>query len=237
MSEALAVPGGWAGLARGVAAEHLAGTEGVIPRQLLDVWLGRAGQPLPAWTAEVLGEAQEQAMPSPGFDAASFEVYAPHLQANQGQMHRWVPAKAWRAGRAPVGSGLSLCRTRARPRRFWLAPLVTDPHGPTYNRERAVPARFVRRLMYGFDLLAGATVYARVLPVLSGLRWERELRLFNWPAREEYQLLAALAYDTTPPGGPFLPIRYRVAPEWWPDVRAAIEGLSIRINDETGFST
>lgn len=235
-ADALAVPVGWAGLARGVAAEHLARAGGGS-RQALDAWLVWPAQTLAAWTEDMLGEAQKQALPSPGLDPASFEVYAPHLQANQGQINRWMPAKVWRAGNTPAGLGLTLCRTRARPRRFWLAPLVSGPHGPAFNRERPVPPRTVRRLMYGIDQLAGATVLARVLSVVSGLKHERELRLFNWPAREEYQLLAALAYDTTPPEGPFLPIRYRVAPEWWPDVRAALEGLSIRIKDETGFNT
>ena len=91
--------------------------------------------------------------------------------------------------------------------------------------------------MYGFDQLTGTTVFARVLPVVSSVRQEREVRLFSWPARKEYQLLAALSFDTTQPEGPFLPIRYRVAPEWWPDVRTALEGLSIRIKDETGLNT
>lgn len=234
-ANALAVPVGWAGLARGVPAEHLTGASS--PRLALDAWLSRPPQTLAAWTEEVLVEAQKQALPSPGLDPASFEVYAPHLQANQGQINRWMPAKAWRASNTPPRMGLAICRTRTRPRRFWLAPLASSPDGPAFNRESLVPPRIVRRLMYGFDQLAGATVVARVLSVVSGLRQERELRLFNWPAREEYQLLAALAYDTTPPDGPFLPIRYRVATEWWPDVRTALEGLSIRIKDETGFDT
>lgn len=234
-TDALTVPVGWAGLARGIAAEHLAGAG--APRQPLDAWLSRPAQTLAAWTGDVLGEAQKQALPSPGFDPASFEVYAPHLQAGQGQTNRWIPADAWRASNTSPGMVLALCRTRTRPRRFWLAPLMSSPQGPAFNRESPVPPRNVRRLMYGIDQLAGATVTARVLPVVGGRTEERELRLFNWPAREEYQLLAALAYDTTPPEGPFLPIRYRVVPEWWPDVRAALEGLCIRIKDETGFST
>jgi hypothetical protein len=234
-ADTLAVPVSWAGLARGVAAEHL--PDAGAPRQALDAWLPRPGQSLAAWTEDVLGEALKLSLPSPGLDPASFEVYAPHLQRGQGQINRWIPAKAWRANNIPPGIGLALCRTRTRPHRFWLAPLVSSPHGPAFNRESPVQPRNVRRLMYGIDKLAGATVTVRVVSVVSGVKQERELRLFNWPAREEYQLLAALAYDTTPPEGPFLPIRYRVAPEWWPDVRAALEGLSIRINDETGFNT
>jgi hypothetical protein len=69
---------------------------------------------------------------------------------------------------------------------------------------------------------------------LSGKRaGEREVRLYNWPAWEEYQTLCALAYDCTPPEGPHLPVRYRVASAWWPDVRALLDGLGIRLCEES----
>jgi hypothetical protein len=237
ISELLAVPVGWAGLARGIAANHLASANIDIPRQSLDCWATVATRTLADWTSEMLDGALKRAMPSPGLNSAEYEVYAPHLHPSQGQINRWVPAKSWRSADAPSAMGLALCRTRSRPRRFWLATLIGNPHGTTYGREAPVPPDSVRRLMYGIDQLTGATVFARILPVVSGVRQEREVRLFNWPARKEYQLLAALAFDMTQPEGPFLPIRYRVSPEWWHDVRMAVEGLSIRIKDETGLDT
>jgi len=88
--------------------------------------------------------------------------------------------------------------------------------------------------MYGLDLLANAVESARVLSVPGGVRGEVELRLYNWPVWEEYRLLQALAFDATPLEGPHLPLRFRVAAQWVPDVIAVLEGLAIPIHyDQT----
>ena len=74
----------------------------------------------------------------------------------------------------------------------------------------------------------------RRLSVTGGVRGEVELRLYNWPAREEYRLLQALAFDATLLDGPHLPLRFRLAASLLPDVTAVLEGLAIPIQyDQT----
>jgi hypothetical protein len=218
----------WAGLARAVSEAH-PDLPHDMPQQSLDDWLRRPSEQLPVWTEDILNEARKQAVATAGLDPSAFEIYAPHLKRNLGQRQRWIPPRTWRPPLEKMEPELALCRTRNRPYRFWIAPLEEAQDGARYRRESTVPPELVRRLMYGLDLRADAQETALVLAVPGAMRGERELRLYNWPAWEEYRLLQALAYDATPPEGPHLPLRFRVAAEWRPDVVSVLEGLAIPI--------
>jgi len=223
----------WAGLARVLVetpTKPLAG----LPEQRLDDWVHRPSSTLRDWIEEVLTRASKQANATPGMDASSFEIYAPHLRPRQGQRNRWVTLRTWRP---PARSGevtLALCRTSVLPYRYWIATLEDSRDGARFEQEYPLPREVIRRLMYGLDLLANAVESARVLSVTGGVRGEVELRLYNWPAREEYRLLQALAFDATPLEGPHLPLRFRLAASLLPDVTAVLEGLAIPIQyDQT----
>jgi hypothetical protein len=230
LREELGVAPAWAGLARACLGGGF--LPDAIGQQSLSDWAGLPTEPLEKWTCRHFEEAGRGAASTSGLDPASFETYAPHVQPNQSQRYRWVSPRAWRRGPKIAGTQLSLCRTRARPYRFWLAPLSESSQGALFSQESAVPPGSSRRLMYGIDHLSGVPRSARVSPVSGGARKEREVRLFNWPAWEEYQILAALAHDCTPAEGPFLPIRYRVADEFWPDVQTVLQGLRIPLREE-----
>lgn len=226
----------WAGLARAVSEPR-----GQLPddllQQALDDWLRRPSELLPVWTESMLGIARKRAVPTSGLDPSAFEIYAPHLKRNLGQKQKWVSPRSWRPPFEYKQPEPALCRTRNRPFRFWIAPLEEAQDGVRYRHESAVPPELVRRLMYGLDLRADAQESALVLTVPGGLRGERELRLYSWPAWEEYRLLQALAYDATPPKGPHLPLRFHVAVEWWPDVASVLQGLSILIRYDRTLDT
>jgi hypothetical protein len=232
LSSAFGLRIGWAGLGRALPADKAADAFSSLPRQGLSAWTGLPDEPLDVWTRNLLDLASTKAFPTAGFDPAAFEVYAPHLQPRQGQAQRWVSPRSWRRATGAANIGVSLCRTRTRPYRFWLATLSEDTHGARYRAEWAVRPEWSRRLLYGIDLLTGHRVSAAVLRVSGGQPGEREVRLSSWPAWEEYQVLTALAYDSTPPGGPYLPVRLRVAGVWLPDVRSVLSGLSIQIRED-----
>jgi hypothetical protein len=215
----------WAGICRAVPPAAVPQVATSVPRQPLPAWLELPDPNLIAWTDAVLRRAGAGLRPSAA-DACQlrFEVYAPGLRRGCDQRHRWVVP----GGRRQLGHGLSLCRTEARPYRFWLAPLEQAAGGVIFRQEAPIEARFARRLMYGLDQRAGAPVHARIdlVPRAPG---ERELVLFNWPAWEELRLLHALAADVTPFQKQSLPLRFRFAVGWWPDVRWALDNLHIRV--------
>jgi hypothetical protein len=233
LAEVLGVQPVWAGLARAVPADKVSYLRDGVVRQNFASWSGVPTESLEAWTRRLLEEAIKKAVSTAGFDTTMFEVYAPHLQPGQGQRYRWGSPRAWRRDPRTADESWFLCRTRARPYRFWLAPLIEDTQGARFRREWSVRPQWARRLLYGIDHLSGHPVAARVFPVSGGLTGEREVRLYNWPAWEEYQVLSALAYDFTPPEGPYLPLRFRVAGAWWPDVRSQLAGLGIRIPEQS----
>ena len=89
--------------------------------------------------------------------------------------------------------------------------------------------------MYGMDKRADRSVNARVnLTSEAGIR---ELTLWSWPAWEELRLLLALGHRRIERDNRgqlrHLPLRFRVAEIWWPDVREALHGLCIRIMEES----
>jgi hypothetical protein len=221
----------WAGLARGVSQKNAAIVPSTLPLQGFLSWVDLPDLSLAEWTARILAMATSAALATGGSDPAGYEVYSPYQLRPQSQRNRWASPKLWR----PVGKDTPfywLCRSRAVPRRFWLARLRETRHGPGFDREWPVDYRMVRRLMYGMDQLMGATVTARIAPVSATTPTEREVRLFNWPAWAEYQTLIAVAADVTPVGGSRLPIRLRVADTWFSDVRSALDGLAVRVLDE-----
>ncbi len=226
----------WAGLARVIAGP---GPEWPpdAPRQSVEDWLRQGASPLPVWTDQVLSDARIRAMTTSAADASAFEIYAPHLMRNQGQKHRWVSPRSWRPSGVSDASELALCRTRARPHRFWLSPLEEDHQGARYRTESTFSSAQVRRLMYGLDQRVNAIDSAFVLAPTGGMSGERELRLYNWPAWGEYRLLQALAYDATPIEGPHLPIRFRVAQEFWPDVVSVLDRLAIPLRYDRSMVT
>jgi hypothetical protein len=222
----------WAGLGRALPAEMVDEVASSLPRQSLAAWAGIPVEPLESWTRKILDEAKRRAFPTAGYDPASFEIYAPHLHPNLGQRHRWVSPRVWRNGTGNADTSVFLCRTRARPYRFWLSPLVEHQGSVRYRLEFAVQPECARRLLYGIDFISGHSVAARIVRASGGLQGEREVRLSSWPAWEEYQVLAAIGFDCTLPEGPYLPICYRVANSWLADVRSILDGLGIRIREE-----
>jgi hypothetical protein len=223
----LGVPVAWAGLARTIE-----GATQRFPHQDFRAWAALPATDLPDWTEHILRSARASALRCGGCDLAAYDVYSPAQLRAQLQKNRWISPRQWRPD-ARVGLDFWLCRTSRVPRRFWLAPLASTPHGPRFDREWAVAPGVVRRLMYGLDQRLGASVVARMAPVASpGLGREWEVRLFNWPSWEEYQLLVALAADVTPPEGPHLPMKFRVTDQWQPDVSAALAGIGISVRVE-----
>ena len=228
----LGIQPGWAGLARAVAADRVGGVRPGIPHINLPGWAGIPEEPLATWTAHLLDEASKNAEASAGPADSSFEIYAPYLQRNKGQRARWVASASWRRPQEIAAESLDLCRTRNRPYRYWLAPLIKDHHGVRYRRQWPVRPEWSRRLMYGIDERYGLTVVGTLSTVQGSLSGNLEVQLDNWPAAPEYRAISALGCDSTPAYVAQLPIRFRVGREWWPDVRAVLAGLSIRIREK-----
>jgi hypothetical protein len=218
------VPLVWAGTCR-VVREALCQVPLNLPRQPINVWMGLPGENLADWTQSLLADAVENLIPSASdADRMQFEVYGPTIRRKQDQRNRWLAPGEWRGSSAE----LSLCRTVARPYRFWLAPLDASRRGASFRREAPVPAALARRLMYGLDQRSGAPAKARIDFVPHYLQ-ERELRLYSWPAWEELRLLQALAADVTPFQKQNLPLCYRFSLAWWPDVRWALDNLGLQV--------
>lgn len=221
-----------AGIARAVAPAHAAAVAASpIPRQDIADWLNLPARSLSEWTASMLQEARDGGLRTSGCDTTTFEIYAPGQQRYHSQVARWIPATRWRAD-ARAGSDWWLCRSRMMPRRFWLSHFTVDTNGPNVSREYTVKPVHVRRLMYGIDQLAEASVSVKVTTI-PGYGRQREVHLYSWPAWEEYQLLISLAADTTIFEAQHLPIKLHVADLWWPDCRSALEGLGIHIQEGT----
>lgn len=218
----------WAGTCRTVSRELLAGIPLSVPRQPLDSWMELPGPDLAAWTNSVLANAAaELKASSSDANQLHFEVYAPTPErANQYQHQRWIVPSDLRR----IGGKLSLCRTVSRPYRFWLAPLETTRRGAHFRSEASLPARIARRLMYGLDQQAGTQVTVRIESVPNSAN-EKELRLSSWPAWEELRLLHALATDVTPQKQN-LPMRFRYANVWWPDIFWALKNLGVVVKDQ-----
>lgn len=219
----------WAGLAR-ILTKPTDDSLSRLPEQSLDEWVRRPVAPLAEWTEGALSDAVRKGVETSGAEVTAFEIYAPHLTSMHGQRKRWVPPKLWRPSVKGNPKEVALCRTRMRPYRYWIALLANDHDGPRYRHESAFPREQVRRLMYGLDLRAKAVTSARVLNLQGSMSQEFELRLYNWPAPEEYRLLQALAFDATPMKGPHIPLRFHVAASCMPDVVAVLAGLSIPID-------
>lgn len=222
LSAMLGRPVGWAGLARGAGGV----ADGKLPEQTAGSWMRLPAESLADRTEQALHRASRTLAESAGLDATAFEIYAPHLCPQiRGQSTRWVQPSEWSPPPHPT---VHLCRTTLRPRRFWLAPLEVRRGLARFAAAATVEPAAVRRLMYGIDLRAG-------LPTKAKVEWqggdEADLKLYSWPAWEEYRLLTAVAFQTPNANDTPLPFTFRVAPDWWPDVAAALRGLGIVVPD------
>jgi hypothetical protein len=220
----------WAGISRALPPSIDPPGPSSIPRQDLHTWSNLPTAPLREWTASILKGATERGIRTAGSELTTFEVYAPRFQKAQQQKNRWIQATRWRDDPL-AGTNWWLCRSRVSPRRFWLAYPDGALNGLTFSREQRIEYTQVRRLMYGLDQLADASISVRVVEA-PGFPGEREVQLYSWPAWEEYQLLIALATDMTMFEQRPLPLKLRVSDLWWPDVLAALEGLGVRFLEQ-----
>jgi hypothetical protein len=212
---------GWAGLARTMEQ-----ATGDYPAHDVNRWLGRPAEALPIWTTNVFRRAALSLEKSPGRESSEFEIYSPHSFPGRGQSNRWSSPQLWTP---PQGDGgrtqaLHLCRTRRRPREFWLSPLEQKSREVTFRLEAVVPRAEARRLMYGIDLLHGVPTRADV--AAQGTTDVR-FKLFSWLPTEELRLFSALCYqEENAPDTP-LPFTFHVPTRYWPDVASTLKGLGI----------
>lgn len=211
---------GWAGLARTIEKPKVA-----LPSVQLQDWLGLSNEPLPEWTKRALGHAATSLQSSPGLDASDYEVYSPVSHSRNGQSNRWASPRQWTPPQAVANATtLHLCRTKRRPRRFWLAPLVHATREVRFRSESPVQRANSRRLMYGIDQLLGVSTKATVLRHGTD---SIEFRLYSWLPNEEYRLFTALCYLTQNAPDTPLPFIFHVQANHWPDVASALKGLGI----------
>lgn len=218
---------GWAGLARTVEKP-----ERELPTEDLRDWLGTPREPLLEWTTQAMARATASLQSSPGRDGSEFEIYSPHsfrYRGMKGQSTCWASPGQWSPPRSG-GSGVSLhlCRTRRRPRRFWLSPLEQGSREVKFRMESAVPREFSRRLMYGIDQLLGVPTKAEVIQQGTGAV---EFRLYSWLPNEEYRLFTALCYQTQNAPDTPLPFIFHLSADFWPDAASALRGLGINVPD------
>ena len=218
---------GWAGLARTVETPNAD-----LPNIQLRDWLNFPDEPFAERTKRILHTAASSLRSSPGLDAADFEIYNPASHPRMGQSNRWDSPRHW-APPFDVGNrtnSLHLCRTKRRPRRFWLARLEKAAHEVSFNQECPVTRADSRRLMYGIDRLSGVSTKAKVLRLSADAI---EFRLHSWLPNEEYRLFTALCYQAqNPPDAP-LPFIFHVQADYWPDIASALEGLGIIVEDSS----
>lgn len=228
---ALGVPVQWAGLGRVVPSEQVSWIPNTFPRQPLASWLGRPAESLSVWTDLLIRDARTRLAPSGS--GPPFEIYDPA----RGDIHttRWIRSAAWRNGGKQTNE-LQLCRTIARPRHYWLAPMECSRNEVWFDRLTDVRPEHARLLMYGIDQIANRPVRVRVSRVAKE-HDTIELRLWSWPAWQELRLLLALGYRHVlyKPGSieiQHLPLCFHLKQLWWPDVHQALSGLGITIVDE-----
>jgi hypothetical protein len=212
---------GLAGLARTIEKATVD-----LPSLQLRDWLALPEEPLPQWTKRVMSRATSSLHSTPGLDASDFEIYSPVSHFRSGQSNRWASPRHWTPPHNVINTAdtLHLCRTKRRPRRFWLAPLDQARQEVRFRRETPVERADSRRLMYGIDQLFGKPTKATVQR--SGTD-AVEFRLYSWLPIEEYRLFTALCYQTQNAPETPLPFIFHVQADHWPDVATALKGLGI----------
>lgn len=220
----------WAGFARHTSRDGHPPYE--IPRQSLSRWLGISQATLADWTAEQLATAHHVLKGiGSATDTLQFDVYHSKLGGLQAQ--KWIAASRW-TKRNVSPTELWLCRSQARPRLFWLAPLSHTSQGLRFLKSADVTHQQARRLVYGLDDKHGnpSTVDVK----LAEDRRTRLLTLRNRPTDDVLMLLTALGYQHDPgtAEGPHwpLPMHFEVADLWWPDVSTALSAIGIVLNVE-----
>jgi len=197
-----------------------ANTNNPILWQDFNDWIGFIPPDLKRWSKQIMISAAQHLQQSAS-SYENFELYCP-WEKSRLQHYRWVEYLNFKSSTIANPKELILCRSKNRPRTFWLGKFSEK----ALVMEARVPNSVIRRLMYGLDIIHENTVE---------VTWsDNIITLKNWLPPEERRLLSSLGIDCSPESGRY-PIMYKINPEWTGLVedRLISLGLSVRrINNE-----
>ena len=190
-------------------------------------WVGQPPTDLASWTADTLDRARNSLSTSAA-DTTEFEIYAPSSRTNL-QWFRWVLASA--LTRLP--SGLVLCREthqRFGARRYWLGTIARTRKGMMAEKEFAVDAGTMRRLLYGLDQNAAAPTTVEVVASAH----HALLRFENLIPPPERRAVIALCREVSAVPGKF-PLIYELESQHLEFILELIKKLGVTIRQTSSL--
>ena len=189
--------------------------------QSYEDWLGNPPKDIKIWMEMIFSKVKQDLHKS-ATDFTNFDVYYPLFINSSLQYYRWIRFEDLVRKLNTPPSYFVLCRTVSQhiqlaPTKYWLGSITLT----SLKNESPVLPKDVRRMMYGFDYINGASVQAV---------WEPRgvINLKNWLPSQESRLLIALGRNISPEPGR-LPLRYQVKTEWHDFITSTLERLRIQV--------
>lgn len=191
----------------------------VLKQPFVD-WMGYNSEPVQDWLRRYLEAAVKNL--SAGAATMSFEVYDPAATSTNLQYYRWIDCQNW----SGTDKRLYLCRTKMKPRRYWLGLLQKRANEVRALKEVDVSLDDVRRLRYGFDYLANRSTFAQI----SQSDREIIIQVYNHiPEQENRFLIGFLSVSSF---GSRLPLKYCLPKDFLFDVVNLLSNLGVKLRGD-----
>lgn len=190
-----------------------------MAKQSFSNWIGYNLQPVKDWSVRYLKKAMDKLVIS-GLIGLSFEVYDPVSTSTNLQYYRWIDSHDW-SGRERQ---LYLCRTKIAPKRYWLALLRRRDNDVYVIREcDLTPSSDIRRLQYGFDILAEKPTIANINLIKKKLVVE----FYNDIPNQEKRFFSGFSLKSNQRGK--FPQKYNIPKDFLSDVVFMLSNLGVKI--------
>lgn len=191
------------------------------PSQSFENWSGISSESLDLWVRKYLNVCEQNLVETN--IAGDFEIYNPKNTSSSAQFFHWVDSSQWDGNESVIW----LCRTRQKPRRYWMGMLKKTRQGPICHKEAPIGSVEVRKLQYGIDLIYRRPCYA----VLKDFEKSFELKLSSYLPDAEMRLFYGLGHDISRIPDR-LPMEFSFHKDIFEDIYEAVKNLGIVMRRE-----